>query len=56
MSMEIVDDIHEVFMENKKLKKENDYLRTEMAYVLKRLKEFKPTLDLCIESLDVERS
>jgi hypothetical protein len=53
VSIEIVDDYHQLMMENKKLRKENEYLRSEMTYVLKKLKEFEPTLDLCIESLDI---
>jgi prefoldin subunit 5 len=51
--MEIVDDLHELVAENKKLKREIEYLRSEMSYVLKKLKEFKPTLEVCIEALDV---
>jgi hypothetical protein len=53
MSMEIVDDLHELVTENKKLKREIDYLRSEMNYVLKKLKEFRPTLEVCTEALDV---
>lgn len=54
MSLEIVDDLHELIAENKRLKKEIDCLKTDMAYVLQKLKEFRPSLELSIEYLTVD--
>lgn len=52
MSMEIVDDLHDLMIENKRLKKEIDYLRQEMHFALVKLKSFKPDLEVCMECLN----
>lgn len=51
MSIEIVDDLHDLMVQNKKLKKEIDYLRNDMALALSKLKGFRVDLELCIECL-----
>jgi cell division septum initiation protein DivIVA len=48
MSLEIVDDIHELILQNEQLKKENDALKNELSFICKRLSEMEQKIRLFI--------
>lgn len=52
MSLEYIDDVHELVVENKRLKDENGSLKWDMRCILRKLEDFQPILEHCIGVLE----